>query len=345
MGRDMARSGEKGNSEASRKAIKANRLIINCQTSKKETSAITFDKYNKTSMKKKGVSISNEVAANQLQVAIGASLRRMRKCSGVSQNELGKLLDLHQAALSRVESGSQYLLPWQLQQISEFFGVGVDSFLSGRINYWAIAERFQRPLPFPKRYREYPFSKSREFLPLLGFLKDAEGATLAGKYLESLDIDEQLLLSPDQPMGAQLNLDLIQHAVSNGLLTKKNFHRWIDQTRAEEFQGFLHFIYESQTSGIDLLQTRIMSASHYETNFNYTIEDRKSKSLVVSVEPAAHMRSLNYKDGVMGDILCAYKKEYFMQFPRYIGQEPLQLSEKECHFRGAHKCVYTLKAS
>jgi transcriptional regulator with XRE-family HTH domain len=49
-----------------------------------------------------------------VQDDIGPLVKRLRKDLGVSQTEWGKILDLHQAGVSRVESGSQFLTPEQL---------------------------------------------------------------------------------------------------------------------------------------------------------------------------------------------------------------------------------------
>ena len=52
---------------------------------------------------------------------IGQNLKVFRKRALVSQEELAKKLGLHQAALSRIESGTQKLTPTQIVTAAKFF--------------------------------------------------------------------------------------------------------------------------------------------------------------------------------------------------------------------------------
>ena len=124
-----------------------------------------------------------------------------------------------------------------------------------------------------------------------------------------------------------------------------NFSKLIEQTRSEEFHGMMHRVYETQDSALRLVQTLLLNTHHYERNFEYNIEEANRKSLVVSIEPKEHMAGLAYHDEVLGDFLCRYKKSYFSKFPEYIGEKGLKISEKECHFHGARKCIYKLSAA
>jgi transcriptional regulator with XRE-family HTH domain len=70
---------------------------------------------------------SNRVAT----VHIGKRFRQFRKKSGLNQLEVGKLLGLHQGAISRIENGRQNLTPDQLLKAARIFRGGISLFFKG----------------------------------------------------------------------------------------------------------------------------------------------------------------------------------------------------------------------
>lgn len=277
--------------------------------------------------------------------SLGETVKRLRKCARVSQQELANLLGLHQTAVCRVESGMQSLQPWHLQKLSEIFDVRVTAILSGQINFWQIAERFGQRPPFPSRYLQHAHSRVRELLPLLQFATTVKGKSFVNKTLDKLGLDPVYIQGPDQPIGVDANLDLLRHLIKAGVVSTKNLHDLVNHTRSEKVQGFLDVIYRTQSGSLNLLKTLILNAHHYESNFKYEMREEKGDSLVLSIKPAEHMAEIQYKDEQLGDFLCHYKQEYLTQFPLYIGAKPAQLQESECHFHGSGQCIYTIKAA
>ncbi|MEW6058231.1 MAG: helix-turn-helix transcriptional regulator [Bdellovibrionota bacterium] len=277
---------------------------------------------------------------------LGTTLRRMRKYAKISQAELGKLISVHQTAISRIESNEQSLAPEQLRVISKFFGVSLDDLMLNRINYWDIAKRFGQPPPFADRYRQLPFSRVRELLPLLFFLNQEKGHDFTQKLLSEYEMESFLFLNPDQPIGVNCYLDLLRHSLNRKLLSESNFNELINQTRLESVHGFLHAIYVEQTSPLSLVQSRILNSHLYEKNFKHEIQTLTQNRMEIFVAPEHHMKGVDYKDRILGDFLCRYKKSYLQQFPKYIGESPIELIEKDCHFTGtAPKCVYELRVA
>jgi hypothetical protein len=50
-------------------------------------------------------------------------------------------------------------------------------------------------------------------------------------------------------------------------------------------------------------------------------------------------------DALLGGFICEYKKSYFQKFSGYHGEKCWNLHERECHFKGADRCVYYLEAT
>ena len=279
--------------------------------------------------------------------ALGETVKRLRKCAHISQERIAEILGLHQTAVCRVELGQQSLQPWHLQQLSELYDVRVSDFLSGQINFWHTAERFGQKPPFPERYQEMVFSKVRELLPILQFVTTQKGRAYAQRVLRDIDLELDLnyLRGPDQPMGVNCHLDLMRHSIKTGVLTDHTLKLVVDETRTEAVQGFLHPLYQTQSSPFNLLKTFVLNSHHYESNFVHTLLEDGKEELVLSVKPTEHMANVKYKDADLGDVLCRYKREYLSQLPVYIGAKPVRVLEKDCHFHGAAQCVYTIHAS
>ncbi len=295
---------------------------------------------------KKLVKKIETIRESDIQAVLGETIKKIRKSAGVSQTDLGQLLDIHQTAVCRVENGTQSLLPYQLQRASEYFGVNVDSMLMGRVNYWKIAERFKRLPEVPERYRNFHFSRVREVFPLLQFLNEEEGHSYTQKALARFDLESLLFVNPDQSISTHCQLDLMRHAITDGALTEKNFAALIKQTRSEDFNGVMHPVYETQESSVKLIQTLLLNMHHYESNFEYQIEEVQRTGLVVSINPREHMREVEYRDEILGDCLCRYKKGLISEFPHYIGAKSFNLTEKECHYHGAaERCVYKIQVA
>lgn len=277
---------------------------------------------------------------------LGNTLTRLRKITGLRQVEIGRLLNLDQAGISRIESGFQSLTPQDLTTLAEHFGITLDGFFSGKINYWKVAEKFGRKLPLPMRYLEKPYSRVREILPLLLFLNETQGDGFVAEYLAEFDLDSFLFSNPDQQIGVNCLLDLLRESISRNYINASNFQKLIRATQSESVHGFLHHVYESQDSAFSLIRAWVLNAHHYDDNFKYIVEEETKDSLLLSITPHVHMKDVEYKDDGLRDFLCRYKKDYLSSFPNYVKLAPLTLKEHECHFTsGAKRCLYRLKTA
>lgn len=276
---------------------------------------------------------------------LGQTLYRLRKAAKVSQVQLAQVLSLHQAAVCRVENGTQNLTPAELFAVSKYFDVPIDSILANEVDYWKVAERFGRQVPLPRRFAEHPYSKVREVLPVLYFLYENLSEEECERVLSTLGLDSAYLVNPDQTIGVYCFLDLVCLLLSERILTRQNLRKVIDQTRRKEVQGFLHPLYQTQESVFGSIQTLILNSHHYDANFKYTLESVTPTKLEVSIKPAEHMKRIDYRNVTLDDFLCAYRKQYISQFPTYINKKPVIITETECHFRGAPQCFYKIKTN
>lgn len=269
----------------------------------------------------------------------------MRKCAKLSQTEVGDLLKLHQTAIHRIESGEQNILIHDLHSFADFFGVKIDNILSTRINYWELAKRFNQDVPLPTRYRTLVHSRVREVMPLLSFVRKNFDPVVFEKLMSTHGLEEFYFENPTAQLGTLCNLDLLHYSLKEGLLTEKNFPQLIQETRSTATVEDLETTFRAQKFSVPLLQSLILNAPLYEQNFEYTIQELQKNSLTVSIHPRDHMIEMPYKDAVLGDFLCRYKKQMFSEFPKLIDHRSCKVEETECHFHGSSQCVYKIVAA
>jgi len=278
--------------------------------------------------------------------ALGQALFRMRKCTGTSQEKMGKILSIHQTALSRIENGVQTLSAIQLYLMSEYFQVPAHDIFNQKINYWDLAERFHQPHPYPKRYQTAYFSKVREVLPLISFLNTVSNEETARSILAQFEFDSVLFQHYDLSISVNFTLDLIRELLKRRLLTADSFNVLIRQTWLKDVHGSdLRETYDNQDSALKLIQARVMKAEHYESNFKYKIEEMNNKLIAISVTPSDYMKEICNTDHILGGFLCNYRKEYFKNFPLYNSFRPLKLEEHNCKETRNYECSYVLKTA
>ncbi len=278
--------------------------------------------------------------------SLGETLSRLRKCGRISQAQLGAALGVHQTAVCRIEANEQGLTTEQLRRASDFFEISVDFLLRGIVNYWAVAKRYGTPPPFPPRYRELPHSTVRSIMPLLFFLNEEKGHTFTRNLFSKFEFDSILFADPGQPISVHFELDLLKYLLTENILTAQNFGALISHTRHRAIHSAFHPTYEASTESLGLVQAWVLNSSHYETNFFYEIESLDRRQIELSIRPREHMPTLEYKDGVMKDFLCRYRRAFISEFPMYNGKSPVLITETQCHFRGDHThCIYSIKAA
>lgn len=79
------------------------------------------------------LSQGKEELRDKVNCAIGSAILYLRTQHNVDQQELGKVIGVHQTAVSRIESGVQSTSPDQLLVLSQFFNVPVQALILGDV--------------------------------------------------------------------------------------------------------------------------------------------------------------------------------------------------------------------
>lgn len=104
---------------------------------------------------------------------IGSRLRALRESRGDSQEDIGKVLGVKGATISRYETGSLQITLLDLQKIADHYGVSINYFLGRESNNDQIATELRRATEALEETRKHleevvPFVGEWVWLPLIG---------------------------------------------------------------------------------------------------------------------------------------------------------------------------------
>jgi transcriptional regulator with XRE-family HTH domain len=281
---------------------------------------------------------------NDPELILAFILKKLRKVSGLNQVEIADIINVDQTRLSRIENGKQKLEVVQLMRISKFFEIPVDNLVNAKVNFFQIAEKFNRPLPIPKKYLDDRYSKMRDILPIIFFLDQAKGIEHRNALLTELGIDAIFILDPNIDISMHFKLDLLRNLINQKILITDNFNGLIKETRKIEIHDLLHTSFIEHLDPIQLVHNYILNIKMYERNFSYDIKEMSKRSALIKVKPEKHLDKINYEDGVLKNCICDIRSQTLQQLPRYIDLPDLKLTHKECHFHGDKQCIYEIKS-
>ena len=274
---------------------------------------------------------------------LGATLKRLRKTAGVSQTEMGKLLELHQTAICRIEQDVQKLTPYELYKISEHFKVGVDSILSGRINYWKLASDFGRKPNLSARYLAPRGSRVLELLPYISVMRNHVGEAKCLQILTELGLSDVVTTDPGQEIGIYALVDIIEKTYELVPDLQECMREAAKTARSEEFLGAFNTIYKLQTDPIRLVNLFLLSSEYFDPNFEYTSLVVNARQIKFNVRPKKHFSQIEFHNKDLKSIFCDLRKATLSQMPLTIGQVPLKIMESGCWYKGDHDCSYELQ--
>ncbi len=278
-------------------------------------------------------------------------MRTARKRMGLTQIAISKNLGISQGALSKLESAQLVPSAPQWFEFCEMTGIAPDCLSRGYIerNRPAILESDDASLGWfkmPKKYVEFRGSKARATLIFIDYFKATLGEEKFLQYLEMVKIDPDVFVDLDNQMNLAFILDLTRTLIQQGHLKPKDMPALVKTVTRPQSHGSLHRHYDAVETSIELLTTLIRNSRQYECNFEYEIEDQKVDRMVISVKPERHLKHTHYKnDPMLGNFLCQYKQSYFERFAYYNGGKGVTLHENECHYKGAEKCIYSIKTA
>jgi DNA-binding XRE family transcriptional regulator len=274
--------------------------------------------------------------------------RAARKLNGRTQSTLAKDLGIAQGTISKIESGllmpslSEWFVFCQLTAIP-----AEESFMSGYIDHGLPIQTEgvyeNSSFKVPVKYRHHSSSKVRSLQPFVKYFESCLGIEKWEKHLELTKMDPDFFVVLDNQVNIGFLLDLVSTLIQNGQLKPDTLSQVTQSVRQPKTHGRLEAMYSQARSPRDLIVSFIQHSDKYERNFTFDLEETNEKKLVVSVKPLEHMRQFNYKNDVLNDFICRYKKQYFRDFSSYKGGTPVEIEETECHFHGGSQCIYKMQ--
>jgi len=279
-------------------------------------------------------------------------MRAARKQMGMNQIELSKRLGISQAKLSKVENALNVPTAVEWINFCLMAGISPDSIKTGFIESLTPAKLRSTPVEngfdVPAHYASMRGSKVRAMLPLMRYFEASYGPAKLKAFLKEKRLDPDFFVNLDNQLNINFSLDLMRVLVSDGKLKAKGFAPMVQAATESALHGGLARFYEKQNDSISLLDTLLAQARKYECNTSYSIESQTATQFDLSIAPEEHLQYFKYKDDpVLENAVCEYKKAYFGRFTGFQGvpRQAVEIHERECHFRGAKRCLYQIKVA
>ena len=280
--------------------------------------------------------------------------RAARKQKGFSQLELSKKLSITQGTLSKIELGKLSVsssIWYEFCNLTDLqpewaWGLGVvdrpemkNKITSDQVGSFSL----------PEKYRLNRGTPVRSIRALLGYFSSVYGEKKLNEYMERIGVDPDYFLVLSNQININFSLDTFEVLAADGRLKPENLKMIANAYSNPTFHGALAGRFHTTGPEVheNLLTDLIRNVGHYDMNFNYVIESVQNGVVTISIAPSEHLKAFNYKRGELGAALCSYKQEILKSFVTLgsgsSGVSPLAIEERECHYKGAPRCLFHVR--
>ncbi|MFT6546467.1 MAG: transcriptional regulator with XRE-family HTH domain, partial [Bacteriovoracaceae bacterium] len=246
-----------------------------------------------------------------------------RKTAGLSQIEMAKILQRDQATISRLEKGTQSLSVESVFVLSKFFEINYEDLLSGHVNYWQIAKKFDVPMKINPKYIENSDSLVRELVPLMRLIIRKRKPEGLKSFLNSFGLDDLIYMGPSERISFHCYFDLLQGALESKLVNKDDIPELIATTQSSEYHGSFYNVYERQSSPIEIIKAYCYNSSQYEGAFEHNVIDFSDRAVTIGLKVKDFASELDFSNSGMGSFIVDYKQAFFSALPQAFGYEAL----------------------
>lgn len=288
--------------------------------------------------------------AQEKEAAIKVS--RIFKCArlacGRGQSELANALSTTQPTISKIENGT--LLPSSLMWLQLCNELNIDpgslfiGYIDNKSNVQRRTESLENGFKLPKKYEYDRYSKIRDLNPLIRHANNALGTDNLHNLLENLEIDPYFIYNHDNQINFNFHLDFAEALLKTGKISKSTFPHLCDDIGSENIQGALYANYKTIKDADKRILSLVSNQIKYQDNFSFEVQHQKENRIDLSIVPQKHLKNFDYLDNELSkDLFCNHKKNYIKSFALYESkQQEVTITEEECLFQGANRCLYRL---
>ncbi len=273
-------------------------------------------------------------------------IRSARKRMGLTQQEVAKVMNVSQSALSKVEHG--ILIPdlFQWYDFCQTTGIHELSCKFGFIDNGQNIVLKHNPregsYQIPERYAHHRGEAVRNILPFLDFMKKKMGATAYRDYLKKVHMDEDYFVDYTNQVNMNFLMDMTGELINHAGLNAQTIKELTSAVRQPQFHGVLSQGYEKVKTSEKVVNLVVKNMEKYQLDTHYKILDQKTDSVDIAVAPNSHMRIFDYKNSQWGSFLCDYQKSWLSEVAHFENLQGMELKELECHYQGAPQCIYRM---
>lgn len=245
---------------------------------------------------------------------ISRTIRCLRKMMGLKQSELAQLCSCTQGYVSKIERGDVEPNASFIIDLGSSSGVDLLSFKLGFIDSSACVEieDVDRVGLFriPKRYGTDTSMKIKGLFPLINYCKHLVGEANFNDYLKRyVKIDPDYFYCYNHQVNFRFVMKLVEFIQEKTQLNSLRSSEIFSSLSTVNAHGRdLFSLYKMEKSPIGLIETFINQQNKYSLDFEYSIEEKSTTGLSISVKKASHVKDvLTQKEY---DMLDVFDSEY-----------------------------------
>jgi transcriptional regulator with XRE-family HTH domain len=260
------------------------------------------------------------------------TLKRMRKTCKISQVRIGTILGLNQAGVSRIENGTQQVSIEWLMSLSKLYQVDLESMISGRINYWELARKFNVKVPLPKKYLKDQRALVSEIDPLLNYFRCLYHEDTIHKFLKELGLEDLALIDKSSRVSIHCIYDILNLAIEKKLVSLSEVPKVVDLA-FHSFEGLpFHSIYKTFETSPEIIQAWVLNSSAYEGMFTHRVESVYRNEQIISFKVCEELQEADFKKNQVDQFILDYKTQYFEKLPLHFGHKSAGVEVLESPF-------------
>lgn len=281
-------------------------------------------------------------------------MRAVRKNAGLTQTDIAERLQTSQSAISKIEAGT--LAPPLMIWMAFCKEMGIDPAIScetGLVDFSTTAAQSIAPnsaqkddpkFKIPARYLSNPGTTSRWILPLLILYHSRHGTERLTAFLKTkMQIDPDFFVILNFSVNFQFMNDLLRHMSQSGDLTPQDTPAIAQIAAIPDIQGSLSPGLNNAENSRKKLLHLITHIEKYETNFIYRVEQEAPSGLHISVTAAEQLKHFDFLNRNGSKMGCVYRQNFLQAVGRCSNENPLKLTEHQCLYDGADRCIYEIE--
>ena len=261
-------------------------------------------------------------------------LKKLRKTCRISQIHLALTLDMDQASISRLEKGTQGITLDILVKLAKFYDLKVEQLISGKINYYALAQSFGQVPKIPSKYRTNENIHFRECYPILRLIRKFGGDSSLQQILGPLGLEDLVYMEPHHLINTLMLVDIFISAKSKKIISKRDIPFLANESLSPECLGSFYDVFIKQESPLDLMTSWVLNSPSFDAQNSFKLIKRKEDSISMNWQSSTTQFNQVIIEKNLETFFINMKEMYFKKLFGLFQKTSAQITIVDSPFQG-----------